>query len=647
MDISAATIGVLATGVKAFKTKQKKQVDSAVEPNPQEQLVNRNLTISVIALGFSVAGRVIYAPLTLVSVPLILYMCLYLLQEAYSTIFKERRLGVAVVDLVAIVGTLVAEYYVFCAITFLLYYLGEKILLKTQDHSRSNLINIFAQQPHFVRQQVDGVEVQTPLSALHAEDVIVINAGEPIPVDGCIITGVAAIDERMLTGEGQPVEKGPGEEVWAATMVLAGRICVSVEKAGAETMAAQIGQILNNTISIKSTLQTRAEELADQSALPTVGIGALMLMLSGPASAIAAFRCNFSDVMRLAAPLGALNFLKQASQNGILIKDGRALEQLNQVDAVVFDKTGTLTQEQPHVGRIHLYNGASEDALLTYAAAAEAHQSHPIAAAIREAALERQLELPPIDVAKYEVSYGIKAHIAGKTVRVGSARFMAAEEIALPDEVEHVQARTHRRGHSLVYVALDDQLSGLIELHPTLRPEARRVVQALKQSNLSIYMISGDHTQPTARLASELGIEHYFAEVLPHEKAELVTQLENSGKTVCFVGDGINDTIALKQADVSISLRGATRAATDTAQVILMDQNLMQLIEFFELAQRFDINVKRTVATTFVPGIICLAGVLFLDMGILGTILLYNAALIASVANAMLPAIKKPVNSNQ
>ena len=208
-----------------------------------------------------------------------------------------------------------------------------------------------------------------------------------------------------------------------------------------------------------------------------------------------------------------LTFLNIASQQGILIKDGRSLELLNQVDTIVFDKTGTLTLEQPTIGKIHAYNGVFEDDVLRYAAAAEdgCAQAHPIAKAILTAANERQLNWPKMVNAKYEMGYGIQINLSDRVIRVGSDKFMTMNDIEIPREANHVQEYCHKHGYSLVMVAFDSRVVGVIELHATIRPEAKEIILSLRKRGMSIVIISGDHEAPTKKLAETLGIEHYFA----------------------------------------------------------------------------------------------------------------------------------------
>jgi Cu2+-exporting ATPase len=278
--------------------------------------------------------------------------------------------------------------------------------------------------------------------------------------------------------------------------------------------------------------------------------------------------------------------------------------------------------------------------VLTFAAAAEHKQSHPIARAIVQEATHQQLTIPPINDAAYEVGYGLKVQINDTQVRVGSRRFMQHEAIAIPPAIQAVQQECHDAGQSLVYVAVDSHLAGAIELHPTIRPEARRIIRGLQQRGLEVVIISGDHAQPTLKLAQELGIVRFFAEVLPEEKASLIDRLQAEGRTVCFVGDGINDSIALKKAQVSVSLRGATTIAIDTAQIILTDKSLRQLVTVFELADQLDVTMQRNLLFATLPGSVNVFGVYLLGTGLLNAACLSWLGLTMGMTNTMLPMIQ-------
>ena len=247
-----------------------------------------------------------------------------------------------------------------------------------------------------------------------------------------------------------------------------------------------------------------------------------------------------------------------------------------------------------------------------------------------------------IDEANYEIGYGLKVQLDDKLIRVGSIRFMTMENIVIPPRIHTLQTKSHDQGASLVYVAVNEQLSGAIELQATIRPEAKQVIDNLHQRGMTIVIISGDHKKPTQQLAQELGIDQYFAETLPENKAQLIEKLQKEGKSVCFVGDGINDSIALKKANVSISLRGASTIATDTAQVILMDESLKQLPILFDLATRLEKNMRTGFVTALIPGVMCVSGVYFFHIGVITAGVLYNLSLGIGVVNAMLPKLGSP-----
>ncbi|HRW11296.1 MAG TPA: HAD-IC family P-type ATPase, partial [Caldilineaceae bacterium] len=436
-------------------------------------------------------------------------------------------------------------------------------------------------------------------------------------------------------------EKGVGDSVFASTVVLSGRLCIAVETAGDATVAGQITEMLSQTNDFKQTLESRTDRWLNRIAVPIMGLSALALPIAGIEGAVAMLWHYPGFRMMLFGPISMLSYLQVAAQRGILIKDGRALEVLPEIDTVVFDKTGTLTLEQPTVSQIHCYNGATEPELLRYAAAAEAKQSHPVARAILRSAAKRGVILPPLEDAEYKVGFGLKTQIEGRIIHIGSVRFMAMEGFAIPPEVAAQQVACHGQGHSLVLVALDEEVAGTIELQPTIRPEARQIISELHGRGIETVIISGDNDAPTRRLAADLGIDRYFAEVLPEDKASLVRQLQEEGHKVCFVGDGINDSIALKTADVAVSLRGATTIATDMAEIVFMNGTLGQLPELFMLADEFAANMRVNLVAAMTPGIIGIAGTLLFGWGMTICVLLMQTSTPVGIYNAVKPLLQE------
>jgi len=464
-----------------------------VELGDTEKDINRQIATFSVALGLGIVGVFVYPPLGLAGLLLTsVGVVKWYFKAAWKSLFEERKVRISVLDSILWAACLFTGRHILTAWACLIIGVSRKILIKTEDHSRKSLINVFGEQPRSVWMLFDGVEVETPFEELKIGDIVVINAGETIPIDGIITDGIASIDQHKLTGESQPMEIERGDEVFASTLVLSGRIHVQVEKTGKETVAAQIGEILSHTADFKATVQSRGEVIADKSALPTLMASGLTLPILGLNGAVGILNSNWGYNMRVLAPIGMLKFLNLTSQHGILIKDGRSLELLNQVDTVVFDKTGTLTQEKPYVGNIYTCDGSEEDEVLKYAAAAEYKQKHPIALAILFESRVRRLSVPEIDDAEYFVGYGLTVTLDDKCVRVGSSRFMDMEGISIPQYMQKIQECSHGQGHTLVMVAINDKLVGALEMRPTVRLEAKKVINGLQSRHIqSIYIISG------------------------------------------------------------------------------------------------------------------------------------------------------------
>ncbi len=607
----------------------------------EQRIANQSLNLATGLLGTTALCLVVYPPLVLVHVPLFAYMSIPFYQAAINDL-KNRRVTATVVD--ATLG--VASYgYTLVNPSFLLitglgtwvYMFTNKVVVQTKDGTRKSLTGLMGNQPREVWVLRDGAEVSVPYESLERDDIVIVDAGQMIPIDGVVAEGNASVDQHMLTGESQPAEKGANDSVLAATIVQSGRLFVRVTKTGAETAAAQVGQSLLETADFTAGVQLRGREIADRAALPVLLASVAAFPFVGADYALAILNSGFGANMKLLGPLSVLNFLQLAAREGVLIKDGRALEQIRTIDTVVFDKTGTLTLEQPHVTELHVANGFDAETVLRYAAAAEHRQTHPIAKAILEYA--QDVDLPNISDAAYEVGYGIKVKVDGKQVRVGSNRFMKMEGIDVSADIQTTGDQAQAKGHSMVFIAIDDQLAGAIELEPTIRPEAERIVNFLHERGLKTTIISGDNERPTRALAERLGIDDYFAETLPENKADLIAELQEAGKSVCFIGDGINDSIALKRANVSVSLRGASTIATDTAQIILMDETLNQIEQLFDVADRFERNMHGNLMTSVVPGAIVVAGALVRVINFSAGVGIFAVGLAAGVGNAMWPRL--------
>ena len=668
MLVEAGIVLVAYSGTRLFEKFRDKftknvvinQLNRKLQPSMSEKLVNytdkkwvvndktdkspeHHLKISYASLGVSTIRQFFYSSPLIVSLNLALYIynSVSHMKEAENTLLKGQKLSGQVLDTIVIIAAIATNQYFAASFMEMVYYLSDKIKAKTQDKSKDMLMNVFEQQPRNVWVLKDNAEVEVPLESVHIHDIVVVNTGEVVPVDGSIIKGMATIDQHALTGESQPVEKGIGEQVFAATTVITGQIQIQVKKAGLETTISKIGQILNRTTDFKTTAQLKAEQWADEGAWPQLGITGLALLVIGPVGATAVLNTNFGYRIKLSGSLGTLNYLSLASHHSILIKDGRSLESLTTIDTILFDKTGTLTQEQPEVGKIVTCESYEVDDLLIYAAAAECKLAHPIAKAIVQKAKNSNLSLPNIEDSNYQIGYGITVTIKNQVIKVGSLRFMTMEGIAIPETIKKAMDSSYEQGHSLVMVAINDKIKGAIEIQPALRPEIKSMISGLRQRGIKyLAIVSGDHKQPTQKLAKELGMDNYFYDILPENKANIVEKLQQEGKSVCFIGDGVNDAVAMKKANVSISLRGATSIATDLAQVVFMDGSLSHLGKLFDIANDLDRQLRKSLLISLIPLPINFIGIFFLHFSLLSTIVINQTSFWSGIGDAMRPLKK-------
>ncbi|MCI5116359.1 MAG: heavy metal translocating P-type ATPase [Candidatus Electrothrix sp. LOE1_4_5] len=561
------------------------------------------------------------------------------LRVVENSLFKKKKIDGYVLYGIADFMTLGMGRLATASFAVGLLHTARFIITSAEKDTKQSLINIFSQQSNKVWLLKEGVEIETSLEAVSQGDVVVVNTGDIIPVDGMIIKGLATIDQRTLTGEAQPAEKTTGDKVFASTQVMSGSLHVQVSNSGNDTTAAKITSVLNNSIDFKTNSQLKGEQWADSWNLPVLGLAFASMPLLGPVGTVVILNGHIAQTIRVVAPLSTLNYINIASHKGILIKDGRVLEDLPCIDTFLFDKTGTLTGEEPEVGRIFVYEERySENEILAYAAAAECRLTHPVARAILNHAKASGIILPETNDATYTIGYGVSVSIDSKLIQVGSRRFMEKENIFLPKKFDEEMQDAHNSGCSLIMIAIDNQLVGALELHAVIRPEVHELLDGLRKLGVKHFaIVSGDHRQPTQKLAKTLGMDDYFYDVLPQHKADIVEKIQAEGRSVCFVGDGVNDTIAMKKANVSISLSGAHSVATDTAQIVLMDGSLNHLLELMNISFELDKNLHKSWLFNVVPGIMTVIGAFTFRIDIITGLLLSQSGLGLGIINAMLP----------
>jgi Cu2+-exporting ATPase len=442
------------------------------------------------------------------------------------------------------------------------------------------LKNLLRPQVESLRVEREGVEVFITPDQARVGDRVICGSGEMIPVDGRVLSGEAAVNACSITGESAPIHAKPGDEVLSGGIIEDGRLCIEALSVGQETSMARIGKFLEKSLRTQSSRQRWSETLADRLVPLTFGVGMGIYLLTGSAArASSVLAVDYSCAIKLATPVAVRTAMHSAGQNGVLLKGAQALEALSGVDTLIFDKTGTLTHGLLELTDILPLEDFTEEAILALAAGAEEHYGHPVAKAVVQAAKKRGLPLPSASQVDFIVAHGVSAYVDGKRVLVGSRHFIEEDEgISCTAADLHVE-KLHTEGKTLLYLALENRLIGLMALRDTLRSEAGAILRELKAKGFShLVMLSGDQPKPAMAIADQLPeLDEVHAGLKPEDKAMIIARLKEEGRKVAFVGDGVNDAPALLAADVGICMAEGADLARDTAQVLLLKDDLKGL----------------------------------------------------------------------
>ena len=472
----------------------------------------------------------------------------------------------------------------------------------------------------------NGQEIVISVDEVEVGDVIMVKPGEKIPVDGAVLEGHTAIDESMLTGESMPVEKNAGDSVYAASINGNGSIRFRATKVGSETALAQIIKLVEDAQGSKAPIAKMADIVSGYF-VPIVFViavvAALAWLISGQSAffsmsiliAVLVIACPCA--LGLATPTAIMVGTGKGAEYGVLIKGGEALEIAHKINMIIFDKTGTITEGKPEVTDILTADGISRNQLLQLAASAEKGSEHPLGEAIVKGAAREQLELLAVDAFKAIPGYGIEVQIAGSGILLGNRKLMVERGIAL-DEWSADSDRLATEGKTPMYVARDGVLAGIIAVADVMKASSARAIRKLHDMGIQVAMITGDNRKTAEAIARQVGIDRVLAEVLPQDKATEVKNLQEQGYKVSMVGDGINDAPALAQADIGIAIGSGTDVAMESADIVLMRSDLMDVPTAIQLSKSTIRNIKQNLFWAFgynVLGIPVAAGLLFLFGG--------------------------------
>ena len=495
---------------------------------------------------------------------------------------SHKRIEVPLLDEIAIVAAMLTGDFTTASSVIFLLEIGDTIEEWTHKKSVDDLASRMSLNISKVWMIKDGAEIEVDADEIAEGDEVIVRMGNLIPFDGEVLVGEAMVNQVAMTGEAMPVRKNAGKSVYAGTVVEEGEITILVKKTGGSGRFDQIVQMIEDSEKLKSSVESRAEHLADGLVPYTLGGAALTYLLTRNVSkAVSVLMVDYSCALKLAMPIAVLSAIRQAAGRHITVKGGKFMEAVSAADTIIFDKTGTLTKAQPTVKDVVSFNGEDPDGLLREAACLEEHFPHSIANAVVNAALEKGLHHDELhSKVEYIVAHGIVTTIDGKRATIGSYHFIFEDEkVRIPEGMQQ-KYDTLPTEYSHLYYAKDGVLAAVILIEDPLREEAQEVIQVLKDIGLShTVMMTGDSEKTAKVIAEHVGIDEYYAEVLPEDKAHYVEDVKKDGGSVIMIGDGINDSPALSSANVGIAINEGSEIARQIADITIESDGLADLIE--------------------------------------------------------------------
>jgi Cu+-exporting ATPase len=543
-------------------------------------------------------------------------------------------------------------YFESAAVVLTLITLGKYLESRATGKTSEAIQKLMALSPKKARVIRAGTEVEIDARHVMLGDEVVVRPGESFPVDGVLLQGATSVDESMLTGESLPIEKMVGDQVTGASMNINGAVCFRATRVGKDTALAQIIRLVEDAQGSKAPIAKMADKISGIFVPIVMGLGVLAALgwaLIGKESvefsltifvAVMVIACPCA--LGLATPMALTVGMGKGAENGVLIKNGDALEKTQRVDTILLDKTGTITEGKPAVTDILPLAGRSERELLLVAGSAEQGSEHPLGKAILRAAEEQGLDLVEVSGFRALPGLGLEAHLEGQLVRVGNQKMMS-KSIVLSEDDQTVAQVLANDGKTPMFVALGESLLGIIAVADTVKPDSRAAIDELHKMGIRVAMVTGDNRRTAEAIGCAMGLDEVFSEVLPDQKAGIVSLLKDQGRFVAMVGDGINDAPALASADVGVAIGTGTDVAIASADIVLMRSTLMDVPAAVDLSKKTMRNIRQNLFWAFaynVIGIPIAMGLLHLFGGPLLNPMIAGAAMSMSSVSVVTNALR-------
>jgi Cd2+/Zn2+-exporting ATPase len=555
---------------------------------------------------------------------------------AAGNILRSFDLTAGVMVSIAMIAALIVGEYSAAALVAFMMLVGEMLEDFTVARADNALKELESLIPATVTLRHPDRDEEVPIEAIRPGDVVVVRPGERIPVDGAVHNGNAAVDQASITGESIPIDKGPGDEVYAGTLCTAGSLDITVAHVGQETTLGNMIALVKEASSTQAPVQRVANKYAQYLTPMALAIAAITFLLTrDPIRSITVLIVICPCSLVLATPTAIVAAIGNAARHGVLVKHGPAMEQIGKVDVVVFDKTGTLTLGQPSVRQCLPVNGMDATSILAFAASAERSSEHPLGRAIVAAAHEANLDVAIPENFETLPGHGIRATVQDQAVVVGKG-MLAQEGLSIGPAVQSQIDDLQAQGNSVVPVAIDGQIEGLVVIADSIRPESKQAIRSLRALGIAkTALISGDNQAVANSIGNDLGVDHIEAETLPAQKLTFIRDLQDRGHKVAYVGDGVNDAPALTAADVGIAMGHiGTNVAMESADIVLLTDNIDRLPYLIDLSRAGLQTIRNNVI--FAMSMNVLSVVLGM-LGVIGPVVgavMHEASALPVVANS-------------